>query len=265
MKLAPKHDHLKSISWFSCLCICLTILTAAPALAKDNLKGAPATWDKPYAGIALGYAFGKADPTVNTQSNAYFNAQDIRQLDPLGSRDLEAENFTGTLFGGFNHQIDNFVIGLEGDFTLGNFDKEYDTGDIEYASLPGRNFNIESKVSSYWMASIRPRVGYSFDNSLISLSAGPALSEFEYTWKFRDGLPESNELSKNNVKLGWAAGISYEQIISDGWGLKFDFLHYDFDNIVDASSSLSANPTDGFNHHLDYQTNEIRLGVFKTF
>jgi len=260
-----RYNRVEWVKLASLLLFFVAVFTAAPVWAEDSIDDAQVVWDKPYAGFAVGYSYGKANPTVHTRGAAYFNATDIAQLDPLGSRDLETGNISGTLFGGINHQIGNIVLGLEADFTLSHFDEKYDTGDTPYDSLPGRNFRLQSRVRSDWMASIRPRLGYAFDKSQVYISAGPALSQFKYAFKFNDGFPDSTEINKSVVKLGWTAGVGYEHDLSNGWGLKVDYLHYSFKDIVDSDSSLNAHPKDGFKHDLDYQADTFRFGVFKTF
>lgn len=72
-----------------------------------------------------------------------------------------------SLFAGYQEQIDNVVLGLEGDVTY--------TGDN------GKLFNVfdatntyigQENLSSDWSGSIRARVGYAFDNLLLYTTAG---------------------------------------------------------------------------------------------
>ena len=129
-------------------------------------------------------AFPTRPPAHCTGKN--FITTDPGQTDPEGSRDLEEGNIFGSLFWGMNSQLDNIVFGIEADLTVDSFDKKHDSGNITYITMPAATFAIQSRVSSEWMASIRPRLGYAFDKSLVCVSSGPALSLFDYRFKFTD-------------------------------------------------------------------------------
>jgi len=239
-------------------------IVIAPSTSSAEEQTSSVNWDGQYVGVSAGLSRATAKPSVNAKGTTYFNAIDQNQLDPLASHNHKSTNFTGTLFGGFNRQVGNVVLGLEGDFSLVDFDEQHTVNNVAYTSLPGRRFSMTTDVEAKWMASLRPRLGYAQDKSLFFVSAGPALSRFKYNFTFADEAPRSTSVSKNKLKVGVAAGLGYEYRFHDTWSLKAEYLFSDF-NIGKASSALTTSTADGFNHKVDFTTNHFRIGVVKAF
>ncbi|GAB7023726.1 outer membrane protein [Salidesulfovibrio brasiliensis] len=250
--------------FFLCL---FTVLFSATALAGEASSPPSVDWSKPYVGIAIGAAYGEADHGLRL-GGTYFNKQDSNQIDPLGSRDQSEVMPAVSVFAGFNHQWDNLVLGLEGEFTYAPFEKKYDTGRTEYESLPANYFNMRSRVTSDWMASLKPRLGYAFDNSLAYITAGPALSEIKYHFHFDDDNLGGNSatVDKEKLCLGWIAGIGYDHMLENGWGIRASYQHYEFPDIADSAPSFTNGAFQGdFSNSLDYKSDVFLLGIFKTF
>ncbi|MBL4615647.1 MAG: porin family protein [Magnetovibrio sp.] len=242
-----------------------TLLVTAPVFAQSTLTPS-VDWSGHYIGLALGVTKAVADPTSRVKSNGYFVTTDPGQVDPQGSQNLKATIFNASLIGGLNRQFGNTVFGLETDIMLANFDEQYSSGNITYITVPGSTFSATTKVESKWIVSLRPRVGYARNSSLFYVSAGPALTRFKYDFTFTDtNGPESSNIRSHKTKLGWAASMGFEHKLQKGWALKAEYLFTNFSNIVKKSSALVTVPADGFNNKVDYRTNNIRLGLVKSF
>lgn len=237
-----------------------------PAYAGDS-NSPTANWNGPYAGLALGMSLGKVDPEANIIQTSYFTTTDGSQVDPEGRKSLSETAINGGVMVGMNRQYGNFVVGLEADLTRTQFNESYSSGNVTYLSLPTAIFNATTKVKSDWLASVRPRVGYAHKDSLLFLSAGPALTRFNYEYTYYDtsGTPQSARVSENKLKLGWSIGVGYEHKLADDWSVKAEYLFSDFTNIVKQNNYFADFPNDGFNHKVDYTVNNVRIALVKSF
>lgn len=241
-----------------------TLFITSPSIASD-LSNAKVNWNGEYVGLSIGATKALADPTAGNVGSSYFITSDPAQVDPEISQDLEATLFNGSLSAGMNRQYGNTVFGLEGDIMMNDFDEQYTSGNITY-DTNGTQFFITTKVNSKWIASLRPRVGYTQDSSLFFVSAGPALTKFEYDFQFSDNNgPESISMKSNKIKLGWAASLGIEHKIQETWALKAEYLFTNFTNVAKTSSRLVTDNTDGFDNKVSYITNNIRIGLVKSF
>lgn len=241
-----------------------SLFLTAPALAQS--PSAPAVdWNGPYVGVSLGVSKALADPTAGDVGTSYFFMTDHPQIDPQISQDLEATLFNASFSGGINRQYGNAVLGLEGDFMMNDFDEQYTSGNMTYETNSTQYF-ITSKVNSKWIASLRPRVGYAQDSSLFYLSAGPALTKFEYDFQFSDNYgPQSVNMKSDKIKLGWAASLGIEHKFQETWALKAEYLFTNFTNVAKKNTTLTTVATDGFDNKVSYITNNIRIGLVKSF
>lgn len=221
-------------------------------------------WTGFYAGAAVGAFNGEADPSVETRLGGYFTpVQDPAQLDPAASDDFEAQNISASLFLGADYQIDSIVLGLEAKGTFAHFAEEESFSDVYDSNAD--TFHLFSKFESDWMISLTPRIGYAYKNSLFYVLGGAALSKFTYEFSFRDSRDQTY-LDESETSWGWTAGLGYEYQIADGWGVKAEYAHYEFDDIFDGeSSSLQSSPLDGFEHDASFKADSLSIGIVKHF
>lgn len=248
-------------------------LLATTATAQEN--SAPADWGGFYAGLAVGGTNGKADPNLSTiqEPGTYFTGTDYLQLDPEGSTDLDTLAPSLSLFGGYSIQNGPWVYGLEAEATLSRFDQEHETPSTVYITNPAISFTMSTRVRTDWMASLRPRLGYAFGDSLISISAGPALSQINYRFQYANnasgGIPgQSINDSEDVFALGWAAGLAFEHVLpfEGDWRVKLEYLHYEFPDVIhNKSYDVNYIRTEGFENDLDFRADSIRLGLTKRF
>jgi len=263
--------RLKPILLLCLLALCPLFVANADAQEHN----ATADWSGFYAGLAVGGTNGEADPTLNAiqATGTFFATTDYEQLDPEGSKDLSELDPSLSLFGGYNIQRGNWVYGLEAEATLSRFDEEHSTPRTEFLSAPGCAFTMNTRISSDWMASLRPRLGYAFGDSLISLSAGPALSQINYRFQYANNASGPNPALSSNesgdvLALGWAAGMAFEHVLpfEGDWRLKLEYLHYEFpDAIHNKSYDINYTNPAGFKSDLDFRADSVRLGLVKRF
>lgn len=252
--------------WFAIMLISAGFqIESSPAWANESSK-AQMTWDGQYIGASLGAAYGLSQLNSKIRRSTYFVAADKTQLDPLLDDSFGAADITGSMFWGYNKQKGKWVYGIEADLTLSDYNETHETGNITYVSQPANTFQFSTTIKSYVTASLRPRVGYIRNNSLFYVSAGPAISVFEFDFDFTDTFgPQSSRTSETAFKLGAAFNTGFEHKLRQDLSVRAGYLFTYFPNVVDSKSNLRTSPADGFDHDIDYQSHNFRIGLVKRF
>lgn len=188
------------------------LLLAAPlaaAQAADLIIDTPAAvatasatdWTGAYVGIHGSLAWGDVGPDWDT-----------------------AADIDGQLAGiqaGYNVQVDNFVLGIEGDVSWSNLG-------FENSNLP----DWESSYSVDWLATLRARAGISLDKVLLYATAGLAAggATFDvYANYFDEELNDDVVIdgASTQTHIGWVVGAGIEAMVADGISLKAEYLYRD--------------------------------------
>jgi len=77
-----------------------------------------------------------------------------------------------------------------------------------------------------WLASMRGRLGYTWNQTLFYATGGIAWGNFGYTANAAFG--PSASASFNDTKTGWVIGGGAEWAFSPSWSLRAEYLHYEF-------------------------------------
>lgn len=247
-------------------CVLICIGSVGASLADSVPQDTVARWNGLYAGAALGMTQQRASQASGVRLS-YFNVADAGQLNDDLAYDIEDIGFSGGLFGGVEHQFDNNVLlGVEVDLTYAPFASAHSQA-AEYQSLPGVSFRQNTDISADWFASVRPRFGYVHENTLFYLTGGLAATQIHYAFRFSDTNTPGRSLNmeRDNFALGAVYGLGVERALSDGeWRVRAEFLHYQFDNVIDEVSTLTP-PDAGFSHKMNFRSDTIRIGIVKTF
>ena len=161
----------------------LVTLASMPGFAADVVMEEPTapaapmeqlpldTWSGSYAGVSIGYGFsGEADATGNK---------------------IATGGFLSGAFVGYNHQMENFVLGAE--------------GDLGYSGVEGEN--AATLVKNAFEGSLRARLGYVLTPEiLLYATAGGAGAQVKAT---RDGIEDKN------IMFGWTADVGTDVKLTD--------------------------------------------------
>ena len=233
----------------------LAALAAGPALAADLGRPAPApvytkappvpttyNWTGFYIGADGGYGWGTSSGTLTNAAGA--------SLAPY------SYNVNGPIAGGFiggNYQINQFVIGLEGDWQWA--DLTGNGGSI--ASLgAGGPFAISTTVNDY--GSIRGRLGVAFDRASRGRSAPAAGPGATFPPPTSTAPSRSARSAATPRMVGPSAAASNTHsptMFSDG-----------SNTVIPTSGSVSGSPALGFAEAgNDVTINDIRAGIAYKF
>lgn len=128
---------------------------------------------------------------------------------PIGAADpnLGGDGIMGGIYGGYNYQMGNFVMGVE--------------GDVQFGSVDPRNIIDEVEQDIDFMATLRARLGYAHDRTMAYVTGGVAFMDSEIT------LPAFGE-SQSEWHTGWTIGAGLEHAWTDAFVGRIEYLYADF-------------------------------------
>ena len=166
------------------------------------------SWTGFYAGLNGGYNFGKFTKSASSA---------------IG--DLDGYTIGGTA--GYNHQIQQFVVGVE--------------SDLDWAKVDGSTGANKGKLNS--LGTIRVRAGYAADRALVYVTGGYAGGSVKVTTASANGSKWEN---------GYAAGAGLEYSFTDNISAKAEYL---YSALGSKNFNASAVTTAGAN------VQQVRTGV----
>jgi outer membrane immunogenic protein len=136
------------------------------------------------------------------------------------------------IVGGINYQFEDIVIGVEGDWAFG--------GTVATNDEPG----IDTELSFDNIATLRARLGWAHDNTLIYLTGGLAAVDMGF-----DAVMSSDESDRAWV-YGWTAGGGIEHAFTPNFHGRIEYLYVglpdtDFSMTDDADTDFDV--TQSFN------------------
>jgi outer membrane immunogenic protein len=136
-------------------------------------------------------------------------------------------------------------VGLEGDFT-GSGIRENSNAALTAFHFDGSPFiktgsNFSVQTDNRWLASIRGRIGPTFDNWLLYTTGGVALGDFNFSANATCTDISCNPLqapaSFSKVRTGWVVGGGVEwQAPIPQWRARVEYLVYGFDGTNSTST-----------------------------
>ncbi|MFZ1815737.1 MAG: outer membrane protein [Rhizobiaceae bacterium] len=203
------------------LILAANLLLAGQAHAADVIETRPPEdplppsvtnllWAGPYIGVYGGY---------NWLSSGITGQPDVDGIDGL----------TGGLYAGYNHQFDNnWVAGIEG------------MGGMSGAENTFGGVNVEQD----WEASLRGRMGYAFENSMVYGLAGVAGTKASVS------TPTGAD---SKVHLGWTIGAGLETHLTESVTAR---VEYGFSDYASRNYSLGAG-----SGNVDLTSHAVKLGI----
>jgi outer membrane immunogenic protein len=123
------------------------------------------------------------------------------------------------LLSGYNYQMGQLVLGVEGDFT------GWTVGEIRYTAITGDFLTAHSK----WGGSIRGRLGYAADRALLYVTGGAAFASNETSIPFT-GI----SIGGDGTRWGWTVGGGLDYAITNNWftGIEYRYSQYEAKTFV---------------------------------
>lgn len=187
------------------LCAGIASANAADMYRGGSLKDTPPIaapcCNISWTGFYLGGNLGAAWPSDDFRYDRFYDYRDNDDAELIGGLHL-----------GYNWQGVNYVVlGIEGDV---DFSDTFD-----------------------YLASIRARLGYAFDRTLLYATAGVAFAGLSDNF-FNDRVPGTNFYWDTSSDTGWVAGVGIETKVTPALSVGVEALYYSFD---DTNSYYYAN------------------------
>jgi outer membrane immunogenic protein len=197
----------------------------------------PFSWTGFYLGGALGWI----------QNNPEFTTGALLLGSPFLVTAASSKN--GLSYGfltGYNYQMGQLVLGVEGDFT------GWTVGKIRYTAVTGDFLTAYSK----WGASIRGRLGYAADRALLYLTGGAAFVSNETSIPFT-GI----SIGGDDTRLGWTVGGGLDYAFTNNWftGVEYRYSQYESKNFIYPIPILALGLV-GFKQELSSNQVTARIG-----
>jgi outer membrane immunogenic protein len=231
---------IKMNKFFLRLAFAVAVLLPMPsALAADldvpppELRSASFDWSGPYIGV-----FGAAVAVDGSFDGVCSCATVYTDIEHSGI------GYAGGILGGWNYQMDSFVMGVEGDWAFG--------GTVATNDEP----TIDTDLSFNNIATLRARAGFALDNTLLYVTGGLAAVDMEF------GAVITNHVNDSKWVYGWTAGGGLEHAFSDNFSGRIEYLYVGLDDadfaVVDGATTLDA--TQEFN-----DIHMVRVGLTYNF
>jgi outer membrane immunogenic protein len=227
--------------------------TKAPAATDASYN-----WGGWYVGGNAGGGWGSSDT-----ASAFVNGTTPianQQAFSAASPRLTPDGFTGGGQVGYNHQVDRWLFGVEADANYFNL-KQSKTVTSPFPA--GGSFTTSNAVSTDWLVTLRPRVGYAVDRTLFYATGGLALTELNFGASYADTAGQREAANLSRTKVGWTAGAGIEHAFTNNWSAKVEYLYSDFGKqSVSAPVLPGTAPIPGIiTQDVDLKTNTVRGGL----
>jgi outer membrane immunogenic protein len=189
-------------------------------------------WSGFYLGLHAGYA--ASDPRFDFATAGHYN---LAAGDSFG---FGVDGFMGGGHAGYNWQMNNVVLGLE--------------GSISYADLRGSAISPFFPLTDTfhtkqeWIATVTPRLGLTSGPMLFYVKGGAAFTELRT--RIQD-TADYNE--RSDTRVGWTVGGGVEWMATSNWIVGVEGNYYDFGRCcggLTESRSLATNAPFGvFSNH----------------
>lgn len=199
------------------------VLPAAPTF----ISPAPVfTWTGLYVGVNAGTAFENTySPTFVAGGLFPTSASNL-----VPGRSSGGTAFTGGFHAGYNWQGNEAVFGLETDLNwlagAGNLNGTYATNTVAFgAAYP--NYTMSGFDRYHWLGTLRGRLGFAFDQTLIYATGGLAYGQTDggsITLNGTGPFPLAFGSSGNGWRTGWVIGGGVEYAIKNNSTIKIEYL-----------------------------------------
>lgn len=236
-----------------------------PALAQDNQT----PWTGFYLGINAGGTWGHTSNQITAEGGGgsiTIPPGDITTVNGLSTDSSNDLRFIGGAEGGYNYQWSNLLIGLETDFDDFQLKQNRSTTFNSAVTVnppppTAATFTIGQKVTTDWLWTVRPRIGYASGDWLIYGTGGMAMAPIKLVASYVDNRtpPNSATLSVDNTKTGWVVGGGAAWLFSEHLSVKAEYLLANLGAVRG-----TATTTDGFatiTSQARIKANIVRMGV----
>ena len=216
-----------------------------PVKAVRAPVAVPFTWAGWYIGLNGGYVWGRSTQTDITNYNL---AGSTISYNPRG--------FQGGAHFGYNWQINQIVLGIEGEVGYLGWKKS-----AQYGPYIGVRTAADSVAgtSDGVFGVIAGRLGYAFDNTLLFVKGGGIFTGVKSSFIDTDpaGITLISGTDTKN-RNGWTVGGGLEHAFTRNWAVRVEYAHYAFGTASHTATGSNGVPYT-FSHSLS--ADSVRVGL----
>lgn len=172
-------------------------------------------WSGVYVGGLVGFNWGK-DRTAESGTWLGF---------PVGAVfGYDVDGASGGVKAGVNFQSGAFVYGAEADIEAANISGGF-VDNVQHAGIGSDRYD--------WLASIRARMGYAMDRTMVYGTGGVSFAHIENTYS-QVLLPPNTSESFDKLRTGWTVGAGVDYALTDKviLGAEYRFTNFNaFSNV----------------------------------
>ncbi len=201
-----------------------------PPPPAPEIRPVASDWTGPYIGAVAGGVCMESKMNITTYAEDWTDANGNGTIDPgewdgvsvvsndIGSFDMNGCGVSGGIVGGFNYQLQNIVLGLEGDFVWG--------GNVGWHNeWQSPTYTQRDRFDVDWMASVRLRAGILMNQNTLLYATGG------FGWlrgELSTNLAASNAYS--NTHTGYVVGGGIEHALTENIHLRAEYLFSSYNN-----------------------------------
>jgi outer membrane immunogenic protein len=215
----------------------LGLLGASAPASADGYAGrgyaAPFSWNGYYVGINGGYGFAGDSQAVTNTETVQANPVTVTATGNFG--ELEIAGGFGGLQIGANHQFGRWVLGLEADAQWSGISDD-SFGHINNWLPGGLNADVWTRNRVAAFGTVRPRIGWAFDRTLVYATGGLAWGQINHSFLFLDNFNFRAFEKQSTTEFGWVVGAGIEHAFTSRLSLKLEYQY------IDLGSHTYSNP-----------------------
>ena len=225
---------------FLILAVAAVVMPAGGVFAADMAIKAPYgaapvpyvaayNWTGFYVGGEIGGGWATEQVTVVT-NNAGASFPPGTVLNPVNDSGI-----LGGIYGGYNYQINQIVLGVDGDYTWARL-----TGSARDISSVNGNTAAESNAVN-WISTVTGRLGYAANNWLFFAKGGWASAGFGASSVTTTPAGAfSGMTTSSETRNGWIAGGGVEWGLAAHWSAKLEYDYVKFNTAVFNVTDVTA-------------------------
>jgi len=239
-------------------------LAARPYVKAPPPVAAVYNWTGFYIGGNVGYSWGRAS---NSETISRL-ATGVALFTDAASNDVNGVIGGGQI--GYNWQIQNWLVGLEGDFQ-GSGEKGSRAFTCVGCADDGTNITSTLTQKLNWFGTVRGRVGVLVTPSVLlygtgGLAYGELKTSGSITGNNVAGVPVTVVFpGTSSTRAGWTAGVGVEGKIAQNWTAKLEYLYMDLGSVsagpIGTTILVPVRTAAGVSYSSNFRDNILRAGI----